>query len=50
LSEPPLDELQQRLECNGGGLESTDTQPRLAKFGYNELTEENVNRLLTFLS
>ncbi|MEZ6097821.1 MAG: plasma-membrane proton-efflux P-type ATPase [Pirellulaceae bacterium] len=50
MSQLPLDELQQRLECTTDGLDTANAQQRLAKFGYNELAEEKVNPVLKFLS
>lgn len=45
-----IDELQQQLECSLDGLAAAEVQPRLTKFGYNELPAEKVNPLLKFLT
>jgi H+-transporting ATPase len=50
LSELSLPELQQRLGYSVSGLDPTEAQKRLEQFGYNELTEEQANPLLTFLT
>jgi len=49
-AELSIDELQQQLECSLDGLAAAEVQPRLTKFGYNELPAEKVNPLLKFLT
>jgi H+-transporting ATPase len=49
-AELSIDELQRQLECSLDGLAAAEVQPRLTKFGYNELPAEKVNPLLKFLT
>jgi hypothetical protein len=49
-AELSIDKLQLRLECSRDGLAVAEVQPRLTKFGYNELPAEKVNPRLKFLT
>lgn len=42
--------LQEQLGTSVGGLSQKEAQERLARYGYNELAEEQVNPLLKFLT
>ena len=42
-------ELEQQLGTSSAGLSQGELQERLARYGYNELAEEEANALLKFL-
>ena len=45
-----LRDLLERLETTTGGLTQEEAQNRLARYGYNELSEKKVNPILKFAS
>ncbi len=50
LSKIPLEELQSKLNASLAGLSQSEVEARLAQYGYNELSEEEANPFLKFLS
>ena len=50
LADLPLDQLIQKLQTSANGLTQNEAKNRLSQYGYNELSEQNVNPLLKFLS
>jgi len=50
LAALPLAELQERLGAPPAGLSQREAHERLARYGYNELAEEEGNPLLKFLT
>jgi len=50
LKNLPTAEVLQRLQSSSDGLNGAEVAHRLAQYGYNEITEEEINPLLKFLS
>jgi H+-transporting ATPase len=50
LKDLPLADVQKQLSCSADGLSKTEAQPRLEKYGYNELIEKKNSAILKFLS
>jgi H+-transporting ATPase len=50
LKELPIGELMKSLAASTDGLSQAEAQKRLEKYGYNEITEKEVNPILKFLS
>ncbi len=50
LKSLPLAELQARLGASSEGLNQAEVQRRLAQYGYNEISEKEVNPFLKFLT
>jgi H+-transporting ATPase len=50
LKDMPVDDLMKQLNTSPDGLGASEVQNRLQKYGYNELTEKEVNPILKFLS
>jgi H+-transporting ATPase len=46
----PVPDLMKQLESSTDGLSESESQNRLAKYGYNEIAEKKVNPALKFLS
>ncbi|MFN2196771.1 MAG: plasma-membrane proton-efflux P-type ATPase [Anaerolineales bacterium] len=46
----PLPQLEQQLGYSPKGLDASEAKKRLDQYGYNELTEEKTNPLVTFFS
>lgn len=49
LAEISIDEAIQQFSSQKTGLQEKEIQPRLDKYGYNELTEKKINPLIKFL-
>ncbi len=45
-----LEELQARLDASPEGLDQTEVQNRLRRYGYNEISEKKVNPFLKLLT
>jgi len=50
LTQAPLETVEKSLEYKPDGLSQAEAEKRLAKNGYNELVEEEINPILQFLS
>ncbi len=50
LASLPMAELERRFDSSADGLSQAEAHERIEKYGFNELPERHVNRLVKFLS
>jgi H+-transporting ATPase len=50
LKSLPLDEVESNLETSPEGLRQAEAERRLERYGYNEISEKEINPLVKFLS